>query len=98
MADNNQEQEIYGKKVVSIPVPEKNIGIENAETVYDNIITAGLSSQIDLTTLESFSQISQNRNLTYDVLDIMSEDTTVSAILETYTEDATETNEEGHIV
>lgn len=104
MAENNQENkfekdpELYGTKVVSVPKPEQNIGIDTKGTFYDNIIGAGLASQLDLSTIESFSQTSQNRNLIYNVLDIMAEDPTVSSVLEVYAEDATEANDAGHIV
>ena len=95
---NNNQQDIFNKKTVAVPVPERNIGIDTDNSFFDNLVNLGLSSKVDLTTIESFSQISQNRNLTYNVLDIMGEDTTIAAILETYAEDATELNEEGHIV
>ena len=91
-------QELFGQKIKSTPVPEKNIGIDTDSEFYDNIINAVEANQIDMASIESFSQLSQNRNLVYNVLDIMSEDSMISSVLEIYAEDATETNEEGHIV
>lgn len=90
--------ELFGTKTQPIPVPEKNIGIDTDNTFYDNIIDAVKTSSLDISAIESFSQLSQNRNLVYNVLDIMSEDSTISSILEVYAEDSTETNESGHIV
>lgn len=90
--------ELYGKKLNAIPVPERNIGIDTKQEFYDNILEAAEVSKLDLAKIESFSQISQNRNLVYNVLDTMCEDSTISAVIETYAEDATETNEDGRIV
>ena len=92
------DPELFGSKAIPIPVPEKNIGIDTDGQFYDNIIGAAEVGQLDLASIESFSQLSQNRNLVYNVLDIMSEDTTISSILEIYAEDATEANDNGHIV
>jgi len=90
--------DLFGKQIKAIPVPEKNIGIDTDNILYDNIINAVKVGQIDMTSIESFTQMSQSRNLIYDVLDIMAEDTTISSMLEIYAEDATEANESGHIV
>lgn len=90
--------ELYGKKLKAIPVPERNIGIDVKNEFYDNILEAAEVSKLDLSKIESFSQISQNRNLVYNVLDTMCEDSTISAVIETYAEDATETNDDGKIV
>lgn len=90
--------ELFGLKTVPVPKPERNIGIDTDNIFYDNIINAVQVGKVDISSLESFSQMSQNRNLIYDVLDIMSEDTTIASMLEIYAEDATEMNDEGHIV
>lgn len=91
-------EELYGKKLNPIPIPEKNIGIDVNKEFYENILDAAEVSKLDLAKIESFSQISQNRNLVYNVLDTMCEDSTISAVVETYAEDATETNEDGRVV
>ncbi|MBO7211324.1 MAG: portal protein [Methanobrevibacter sp.] len=88
----------YGKKIKSMPRQEQEIGIDTKNTFFDNIINAGLNSKIDISEIESFTQASQNRNLIYDLLDSMCEDPTISAVLETYAEDATEYNDNGQIV
>ena len=90
--------ELYGKKLKAVPVPERNIGIDVKNEFYDNILEAAEVSKLDLSKIESFSQISQNRNLVYNVLDTMCEDSTISAVIETYAEDATETNDDGRVV
>ena len=99
---NNQENtafvnnpDLYHKEVRTIPAPERGIGIDTKETIFSNIVQAGLSSQLDISALESFTSISQSRNTVYSLLDMMCEDATVAAVLETYAEDATEYNDEG---
>ena len=89
---------IYGKKITSVPKPERNVGIDTAGTFYDNLIYEGENSQLDITKLQSFLQISQSRETMYQLLDTMAEDPTIAAVLETYAEDATETNDDGRIV
>ena len=92
------DSDLYGKHPKAIPKQEKDIGIYNKEVFYDNIVQAGLSSQLDVAKIESFTQLSNNRETTLRLLDTMSEDSTIAAVLEVYAEDATETNDEGDIV
>ena len=88
----------YNKKTKAIPKQQASFGIDTSESLFDNIIKAGIASKLDITELESFSQVSQNRNQIYDLLDTMSEDSTIAAVLETYAEDATEYGDNGKIV
>ena len=92
------DPELYNKKTKAVAPPERNIGIDTANTFLDNIINAGLNSILDLTKIENFSQLAKNRDTIYQLLDTMSEDPTISAALEIYAEDSTETNEEGRII
>ncbi len=92
--DKNQ----YYRKIKSIPKKEPDVGADLHNTFFDNIINSGLVSKLDITEIQSFTQASQNRNLIYDLLDTMCEDPTIAAVLETYAEDATEYNDQGHIV
>ena len=102
--DKNQESafvnddSIYGRETNSIPRPEKNIGMDVKGEFYDNIIEAGLNSQLDVAKLNSLTQISHNRDTILQLLDTMGEDPTVSAALEVYAEDCTETNADGQII
>ena len=34
----NADASIYGKKITSVPKPERNVGIDTAGTFYDNLI------------------------------------------------------------
>lgn len=106
MADifNNQDSvftdapDLYGTKIKSVPVPQKNIGIDTNGDFYSALIDGVKSSMVDISKLESFTQVSQNREMMYEVLDTMCEDTTIAAAMEIYAEDSTELAENGRIV
>lgn len=93
-----QDDELLRKKTKSVPKPKQRKDIDTEGKFFDNIIGAGTSSQLDITAINSFSQVSQNRDELYNLIDSMCEDSTVAAILETYAEDATEYNENGDII
>ena len=90
--------DLYGKKVKTVPKPEKNIGIDLSSQILKNSAEAISSSKLDLATLESFTRVSQDRETIYDMLDMMAEDSTIASVIEIYAEDTTETNEQGQIV
>ena len=92
------DESSYNKEIKSVPKPETNIGIDTKDTLFSNIVGAGLENKVDISALEKFLQISQSRNEIYNLLDSMAQDSIISAILETYAEDATEYNEQGKIV
>ncbi len=101
--DENQTPIMRNDKVyhrqISPAVPDSSkIGIDIDQEFYDLLITAAQENKVDIAKLESFSQISQNRNQVYNLIDTMAEDSTIAAILETYVEDATETGITGRIV
>lgn len=95
LSDDSSE---LGKKINPVPKPETNIGIDTDDEFYQSLIDASTSAAIDVTQFDDFSHVSQSRETLYQVLDTMAEDSMVSAMLETYTEDATEPNEQGQIV
>lgn len=93
---NDDEQ--YNKPIKPIVAPERKRDIDLDNTLYNNIIQAGLSSQLDIQSLNTLNQKAENRNQMYNVFDTMCEDGTISAVVETYAEDATERNDSGNIV
>ncbi len=93
-----QDDDLYNKKITPVVPPERKKDVDLENTLYSNIIQAGLSSQFDITALSSLSQKAENRNQMYNVFDSMCEDGTVSAVVETYAEDSTERNDKGNIV
>ena len=90
--------ELYNKTVKPVPEPEKEIGIDLEDKIIDNIVDTVETSQFDINKLNSFTNVSRSRNDLYNTLDDMSTDSTIAAVLETYAEDATETNDKGNIV
>ena len=93
-----QDSEKVGTKINPVPVPETKIGVDTTNEFFKDIANLGDSASIDISSLNTFTQLSQNRETLYQVLDTMAQDSTVAAILEIYAEDATETNERGEIV
>lgn len=88
------DEGLYNTKIKSQPNPQaKDINVD----ILHNIIN-GVNSQLDISKIEAFSQISMRRDQLYNLIDEMAMDPTVAAVLETYAEDATEYNEEGKII
>lgn len=93
-----EEPAVYNKVIQAAPAPEREIGIDTKQTMYQNIIQAGTNNLLDISSLDAFTNISQSRDQVYALLDTMCQDSTVAAVLETYAEDATELNDQGQIV
>ena len=74
------------------------LDIDTNKTLVDNIIEAGLSSQLDISRLENFTSISNARDQIYQLIDSMAQDSSVSAILKTYAENVCEPADNGHII
>ena len=92
------DPEIYGKKVNTLEPQDKKNDIDLDHSLYDNIISAGMSSQLNLSSLNSLSNAAQTRNEMYNIYDTMCEDGMMSAIIETHANEATERNDKGNIV
>ena len=93
-----QDDELYGKKLNPVAPPQRNIGIDlDAEFLYQ-LAGEGVSSHVDIAKIDAFSQVSQNREVIYQLLDTMAQDPTIASVLEVYAEDATESNDDGRIV
>lgn len=74
------------------------LDIDVKNTLVDNIIEAGLTSQLDIAALENFTSISNARDQVYQLIDTMSQDSSVAAILRTYAEDVCEPADNGHVI
>ncbi len=74
------------------------LDIDVKKTLTDNIIEAGLSSQLDIAKLENFTNISNSRDQIYQLIDTMAQDSAVSAILKTYAENICEPADNGHVI
>ena len=93
-----RDDELYNKKIKSTIAPERIKDVDLNKELYSNIIDASISSQLDINNLTSLNQTAESRNQMYNVYDAMCEDGTIGAVVETYTENATEPNEAGNIV
>ena len=93
-----RDDELYNKKIKTEVPPERKQDVDLNKTLYDNIINAAECSQLDLNAFDSLNQTANNRNELYNMIDAMCEDGIISAIVETYAEDATERNDAGNIV
>ena len=93
-----QDAKLYNNKIKSEVIPDRKRDIDLDKTLYSNIIGAAASSQFDINSFNGLSQTATNRNELYNMIDSMCEDGTISAVVETYAEDATERNENGDIV
>lgn len=94
----SKNDKLLNKKIEPVSTPSMEIGIDLENTVMSNIADTVETSQLDINALNSFTQVSRSRNEIYDVLDDMGNDSTLAAVLETYAEDATETNDAGDIM
>lgn len=92
------EKSLYGSKIKSGPKPKAEVGIDTDKQFYQNLISAMQTSHIDISKVNSFSQVAQTRDQIMQLLDTMGQDPTISAALEIYMEDATETNDNGQIM
>lgn len=91
-------KDLYGKKVQSESVPEKQIGIDTEDSVFQDIINASTQNVLDVSAFTNFDSASRSRDQVYDLMDTMCQDSTISAVLEAYTEDSVERNDLGQIV
>lgn len=91
-------KKIIGAQTKAIPVKQKEIGIDTTKNLTTNILDAVEVSDLDINSLEGFSNVAQTREQVYALIDTMSQDDKISAILETYAEDTVEPNDAGQIV
>lgn len=86
------------KRVKIVPKTKPDIGIDTDNKFEDTVIAAAQTSNLDINKLESFTNVAQTRDQIYSTIDTMMNDSTLSAILECYTSDVVDQNDEGKIV
>ena len=74
------------------------LDIDTNKVLIDNIIDAGLQCKLDISAIDKFTSISNARDQVYQLIDTMCNDSAVSAIIRTYTDDVCEVADNGHIV
>ena len=89
---------LFNRKINVKPTPDPEIGIDNKDTILYQLQDGLQGNGLNIAKIESLTQISQNRNTVYDLIDTMLEDPTIAAAIEIYCEDATDTNDKGQIM
>ena len=101
MADIENKDKLIGQKAIPTPKEEPEFGVDLKDDLVDELlasIDSSHNSGIDFGALEGFSGTAQTREQIYALIDLMASDDRIKAILDTYTEDTIETNEQGQIV
>ena len=95
----NEENKSYaGTKIQAVPKDNIEIGVDLDNNLTKSLVKMSKQSLVDTSELENFLNISQSREQIYDLIDNMSQDSTIAAIIETYVEDICEPNDRGEIV
>ena len=94
-----EQQKILNEASV-IPSPKKDpeIGVDTSNNFNAEVLDAALTNSLDLNSINSLVQSAQNREQAYELIDAMSQDDVISAVLETYAEDTIQTNDKGQTV
>ena len=85
-------------KIKAVPKPQNEIGIDLNNSFIDSILDGASIGTLDISSLNALSQNTQNREQMYQLLDSMAQDDVISAVLETYAEDAIQTNDNGQSI
>ena len=101
MAENKKTKSspLVGRQAQAVTLDNTTtLDIDTKKVLLDNIIEAGLSSQLNMSALDNFTSISNARDQVYQLIDTMAQDSSVSAILRTYAEDVCEPADNGHVI
>lgn len=104
MAEKDVKQDIklknpkVGTKIKAVPKPEPEIGIDTKDNFLSTVVATAQTSNLDISKLEGFSTVTQNREQIYRLIDTMAEDPILSTYLKTLAGDAVEPNDSGQIV
>ena len=82
-------------KIKPIAASSPEIGIDTNRNFLDNLITSAQIGTLDISSIDALSQSAQTREQAYQLIDSMAQDSIISAVLETYAEDAVQTNDKG---
>lgn len=86
-------------KFTPIPKSTPNIGIDSKNALVNLLAQdEGVAETLDGSLLNSFRNISDNRENLYKMYDSMSKDILISSALELYADDATEYNDSGDVI
>ena len=93
-----EDTSLAGTKIQAVPKEPVEVGIDTDSKLTTALIAAADQSVIDSSALDNFLNISQSREQIYSLIDTMSQDSTIAAIIETYVEDICEPNDRGEIL
>lgn len=96
MAKNTND--FVGTRIQPTPVEKPEIGIDTNATLEKEIVDSVESSTFNLNKLDAFTRVAQSRDTVYSTIDTMCQDSTLAAVLETYTEDTCEPSDTGRIM
>ena len=85
-------------KINPVANGKPEIGIDTDKTLVNSIIDAAQVGALDISSIDALSQSAQTREQAYELIDSMSQDDVISAVLETYAEDTVQTNDKGEII
>lgn len=95
---SDKPSSINEERIKVTPSKSPEIGIDTDKTLSYELIDAAVAGGLNLGTIDSLVQSAQNREQTSELIDAMSQDDVISAVLETYAEDTVQTNDNGDII
>ena len=101
--ENTQSKKVKNPLVGSQAQPTTldnttKIDIDVTKALIDDIIEAGINGGLDTSAIENFTSLSNSREQIYQVIDSMAADSSVASVIKIIAEEATEMNDQGHII
>lgn len=90
-----KDKKLAEEKITPTPSPTPEIGIDTQDTFVNNIIAGAQLGTLDVSSIDALTNSAQTREQIYELLDSMSRDDVISAVLDTYVEDTIQTNDKG---
>lgn len=91
-------QNLKEEKIIPTVPEAPETGIDTNKSIVNNIIEGAQVGGLDISSIDALSNSAQNRETVYELLDSMAQDDVVSAVLETYADDAIQTNDKGQTI
>lgn len=91
-------QDLKEDKIIPTVPEAPETGIDTNKSIVSNIIEGAQVGGLDISSIDALSNSAQNRETVYELLDSMAQDDVVSAVLETYADDAIQTNDKGQTI
>lgn len=96
---NKQQSPLVGAQAKAVTLSDvTKSDVDNSSRLIDILLDAGLSGNLNYSSIEKFTSISNARDQIYTVIDTMAKDSDVASVIKTFARDACETADNGHIV